>query len=44
VRARLLPRSTRTVATGLSEKLADALDAVDLGVAAVTRRLRLRRS
>jgi transglutaminase-like putative cysteine protease len=43
-RARLLPRSTRTVATGLSEKLADALDAVDLGVAAVTRRLRLRRS
>lgn len=43
-RARLLPRSTRTVATALSEKLADALDAVDLGVAAVTRRLHLRRT
>jgi hypothetical protein len=43
-RARLLPRSTRKVATALSEKFADALDAVDLGVAAVTRRLHLRRS
>jgi transglutaminase-like putative cysteine protease len=43
-RARLLPRSTRKVATAISEKFADALDAVDLGVAAVTRRLHLRRS
>jgi hypothetical protein len=43
-RAWLLPRSTRKVATALSEKLADGLDAVDLAVAAVTRRLHLRRS
>ena len=43
-RARLLPRSTRAVATALSERLADALDAVDNAVAAVTTRLRLRRT
>ena len=43
-RARLLPRSTRAVATALSERLADALDAVDNAVAAVTSRLRLRRT
>ena len=43
-RARLLPRSTRTVATALSEKFADALDAVDRGVAAGHPRLRLRRT
>jgi transglutaminase-like putative cysteine protease len=43
-RARLLPRSTRSVATTLSERLADVLDAVDNAVAAVTSRLRLRRT
>ena len=43
-RARLLPRSTRSVATALSERLADALDAVDNAVASVTSRLRLRRT
>jgi len=43
-RARLLPRSTRAVASALSERLADALDAVDTALAAVTSRLRLRRT
>jgi hypothetical protein len=43
-RARLLPRSTRAVSTALAEKTADALDAVDRGVARVTLRLRLRRT
>lgn len=43
-RARLLPRSTRAVSSALSEKLADLLDGIDAGVAAVTRRLRPRRS
>ena len=43
-RARLLPRSTRAVSTALSEKTADALDAVDRAVARVTLRLRLRRT
>jgi transglutaminase-like putative cysteine protease len=41
-RARLLPRSTRAVATALSERTADGLDAIDAGVAAVGERLRLR--
>ena len=43
-RARLLPRSTRAVSTALSEKTADALDAVDGAMARVTLRLRLRRT
>jgi transglutaminase-like putative cysteine protease len=43
-RARLLPRSTRAVSTALAEKTADALDAVDRGVARVTLRMRLRRT
>jgi len=43
-RARLLPRSTRAVSSALSERLADALDAVDTALAAVTSRLRLRRT
>ncbi len=43
-RVRLLPRSTRSVASGISEKLADVLDAVDAASAAVGTRLRLRRS
>lgn len=43
-RARLLPRSTRAVSGALSERLADGLDAIDSAVAAVTGRLRLRRS
>jgi hypothetical protein len=43
-RARLLPRSTRAVSTALSEKTADALDAVDAAVARITVRLRLRRT
>jgi transglutaminase-like putative cysteine protease len=43
-RARLLPRSTRAVSTALSEKTADALDAVDRAVARVTLRLHLRRT
>jgi transglutaminase-like putative cysteine protease len=43
-RARLLPRSTRTVAAGVSERLADMLDGVDSVFAAVGTRLRLRRS
>jgi transglutaminase-like putative cysteine protease len=43
-RARLLPRSTRTVAAGVSEKLADLLDGVDAAFAAVGTRLRLRRT
>ena len=43
-RAVLLPRSTRAVSSALSEKLADGLDAVDTAVAAVTTRLRLRRT
>jgi hypothetical protein len=41
-RARLRPRSTRAVATALSERTADGLDAIDAGVAAVGERLRLR--
>ncbi len=41
-RARLLPRSTRAVATAMSERTADGLDAIDAGMAAVTDRLRLR--
>ena len=40
----LLPRSTRAVSSALSERLADGLDAVDTAVAAVTTRLRLRRT
>ena len=43
-RARLLPRSTRTVAAGVSEKFADVLDGVDAAFAAVRTRLRLRRT
>ena len=43
-RARLLPRSTRTVAAGVSEKFADVLDGVDAAFAAVGTRLRLRRT
>jgi transglutaminase-like putative cysteine protease len=43
-RARLLPRSTRTVAVGISEKLADVLDGFDAAFAAVGTRLRLRRT
>ena len=43
-RARLLPRSTRAVTTALAERMADGLDAVDNAVAAVTSRLRLRRT
>jgi hypothetical protein len=43
-RARLLPRSTRSVSTAISERFADGLDAVDLALAAVTRRLRPGRS
>lgn len=43
-RARLLPRSTRTVATGLGERLADGLDALDEVVAGVGTRLRGRAS
>ena len=43
-RARLLPRSTRTVAAGVSEKFADVLDGVDAAFAAVGTRLHLRRT
>ena len=43
-RARLLPRSTRAVAAAVSERFADGLDAIDAAVAAVTTRLRLRRT
>ncbi len=43
-RARLLPRSARTVSTGLGERVADLLDGVDATFAAVSTRLRLRRS
>jgi transglutaminase-like putative cysteine protease/uncharacterized membrane protein YhaH (DUF805 family) len=42
-RALLLPRSTGVVATAVSERLADGLDAFDRGVATATTRLRLRR-
>lgn len=42
-RARLLPRSTRAVSSALSERIADGLDALDAGVAAVTSRLSPRR-
>ena len=42
VRARLLPRSTRSVAHGLAERLADGLDALDSATAAVGSWLRLR--
>lgn len=43
LRARLLPRSTRAVASALSERLADGLDALDAAFAAATSRLRVRR-
>ncbi len=43
-RARFLPRSTRVVASGVGERLADLLDGVDSAVAALGTRLRLRRS
>jgi transglutaminase-like putative cysteine protease len=43
-RAVLLPRSTRSVAIALSERVADGFDVLDGAVTAVTRRRRLRRS
>jgi hypothetical protein len=43
-RARLFPRSTRAVATGVSDLFADGLDALDNLVAVVTTRRRLRRT
>lgn len=43
-RARLLPRSTRVVATGVGDRFADLLDAMDNGVAALGTRFRLRRT
>ncbi len=42
-RARLVPRSTRSVATALADRFADGLDALDTGWAALGTRLRLRR-
>ncbi|MEP6761600.1 MAG: DUF3488 and transglutaminase-like domain-containing protein [Sporichthyaceae bacterium] len=39
IRARWLPRSTRTVAVALSERFADALDAVDIAAASIKARL-----
>lgn len=39
IRARWLPRSTRTVAAAFSERFADALDAVDIAAARVKGRL-----
>jgi len=43
-RARLLPRSTRAVSRALSERMADGFDAFDTAVAAVSSRVRPRRS
>jgi transglutaminase-like putative cysteine protease len=43
-RARLLPRSTRSVAAGIGDLFADGLDAVDNLVSMVTTRRRLRRT
>ena len=43
-RARFLPRSTRSVATGIGNVFADGLDAVDNLVGLVTTRRRLRRT
>ncbi len=39
LRARLMPRSTRDVAAGVSERFADVLDAVDVGLARLGRRV-----